>query len=532
MSTTINLNEFYERPEIKKSNKNLGSISRNSMAPGVLYPLHHFSVVPGDSINVDIKSLVQTNAMKYPLMGMFKVHYDMYFQPYSAWVPQLRNNSPLGITGLQNLQMPYFELADAGSSSSTTLGKALIGKSSLLEYLYSGQNWRYTRNPGERVIQYNAFPYLLYADAYINYYVNQNTANFPINDGSTFGSAFKYLVENREDFTKALNDLKQTLDWGSSSWYEIGSGNTNPVASFLETNQGGNLGGLFLRCYEGDRNTAFLSKTQYDQSRVAIPAAGSMEEFYTANKLYQYYLRLTHGNGRYREMIQDTFNTTPKILDSIPTLLGSYTHDLTFDTVMQTAPSADGKSFVGDRLGSGQAYQKFAKRNFKFNEYGTFMIIASIVPIVDYFQGDHDDARPFKYGDLYNPSLDGIGWQPLQTHQLINVPLNVNTDDENVVVYPPNNAIGYQPAWTQLTSKLNRVYGSLADDLRYITLSRDYRLDNGTQIYDIDTNTYIRPEQFNYPFADIAPDAENFQLQSNFVIHARRPMGNAQQPSL
>ena len=85
--------------------------------------------------------------------------------------------------------------------------------------------------------------------------------------------------------------------------------------------------------------------------------------------------------------------------------------------------------------------------------------------------------------------------------------------------------IGKVPAWVDYQTNYDRTFGEFADIEKagYMVLTRQYDYDEETKGIK-DVTTYIDPSKYNYAFAVTDIDAQNFWLQTNFDIKARRRM--------
>lgn len=109
-------------------------------------------------------------------------------------------------------------------------------------------------------------------------------------------------------------------------------------------------------------------------------------------------------------------------------------------------------------------------------------------------------------------------------------------------------AYGYQPAWTPYSTAINEAIGAFdatAGDLSYWVPVRDYRKGNGVSIGDPTGTTspatrfsegtftsYVRPDQFLFPFDNQDIDAENFLVHFGFDVFCRRAMSKSVMPTL
>ena len=122
--------------------------------------------------------------------------------------------------------------------------------------------------------------------------------------------------------------------------------------------------------------------------------------------------------------------------------------------------------------------------------------------------------------DLHKPEFDNIGFQDLIGERLA-------WWDTKIVsgAVTQRTKIGKVPAWVDYQTNYDRTFGEFADIEKagYMVLTRQYDYDEETKGIK-DVTTYIDPSKYNYAFAVTDIDAQNFWLQTNFDIKARRRM--------
>lgn len=81
-------------------------------------------------------------------------------------------------------------------------------------------------------------------------------------------------------------------------------------------------------------------------------------------------------------------------------------------------------------------------------------------------------------------------------------------------------------------TNVNKTFGNFAEENKemFMTLNRKYNINESTGITDI--TTYIDPAKYNFIFADTNLDAQNFWVQIQNNITARRKMSAKIIPNL
>jgi hypothetical protein len=172
---------------------------------------------------------------------------------------------------------------------------------------------------------------------------------------------------------------------------------------------------------------------------------------------------------------------------------------------------------------------KGGKVRIKVDEPSYILGIASITPRIDYSQGNKWDVNLETMNDLHKPALDEIGFQDLVTDQMAWWD-TTNSGAGNGVEY---SSAGKQPAWINYMTNVNVCRGNFAvqNDSMFMTLNRRYEgVDTQNGITDL--TTYIDPSKFNNIFAQTDLSSQNFWVQINNKITARRKMSAKVIPNL
>ena len=137
------------------------------------------------------------------------------------------------------------------------------------------------------------------------------------------------------------------------------------------------------------------------------------------------------------------------------------------------------------------------------------MVLAHIVPRLDYFQGNDWSGDIFTMEDLHNPNKDNIGFQDLVTDWMASWDTKIRPD--GTLIYYSQ---GKQPSWIQYQTSVNQDYGHFADRLSegWMVNGRDYEGDATTRRIS-DATAYIDPAKWNDIFAVKSRDAMNYRMQ-------------------
>ena len=247
-----------------------------------------------------------------------------------------------------------------------------------------------------------------------------------------------------------------------------------------------------------------------------------VDQLVTAKKLWNSRNNDVITNGTFKDWIRVHFGVTPKIMDDMPTFCGATSSDILFEDIRATtsAKIGDSDQYLGDKGSSAMGYGDSRRFNIEVDRPGYIMAIATLVPRVDYYQFTERYVRHTKLSDMFRPEFNGIGYQDVLVSDL-NTEFPEGWDGSAVAAVDKNpfaQSVGKQPAWIEYMTAVNRVRGSFCTTEKSWVLARDMR-GNTDPSADISPaqNTaftaYIDPADWNQPFADQSPTAQNFYAQ-------------------
>lgn len=194
-----------------RSNHNLSREWRSTMTQGTLVPFLVEPILPGDTFDIDLNTMVRTLPTVGPIFGTMKMQLDVFLCPMRLYIAELHNNK-LGVgMNMANVKLPKMKLtADQATLDGSDINQQQINPSSLLAYLgYRGVG---KLAPGITGVQKQALPLLMYWDIYKNYYANKQEGIGTVISQSS----------NAENIAYANKGLIQ-------------SGTTNPITKDVET---------------------------------------------------------------------------------------------------------------------------------------------------------------------------------------------------------------------------------------------------------------------------------------------------------
>lgn len=311
--------------------------------------------------------------------------------------------------------------------------------------------------------------------------------------------------------------------------YSINSAHLQPYDAVVNNgnlNELTPLNGLCVKTYQSDLFNNWLSAEYIEgvNGIANITAVNTenglkIDALNFAEKMYNLLNRIAVSGNTYYDWQDVVYEQTPKPHLESPMYLGGLSQEIVFEEIVSQAATEE--SPLGELGGRGiSRHRKGGKITFKCDEACFIIGIVSITPRINYSQGNRFYMTDIlSMDDFHKPALDGIGFQDLIGERLAYFDTFINNDGTI-----QRHSIGKQPAWLDYMTAVDRVHGDFANgDKSYMVLDRDYEQDMET--FGIaDATTYIDPAKYNYVFAYAAIDSQNFwvQIQSNII--ARRKM--------
>lgn len=347
----------------------------------------------------------------------------------------------------------------------------------------------------------------------------------------------KNFDDMREDILAAIKDpssftiTDETYAPYGNNFKKINEGEIgSKIRSYLP------MQGLALKTYQSDLFNNWLNDEWITgENGIAQVTAVAIQDdlliLDTLNlqqKVYNMLSRIALSGGTYYDWIEVVYGQKSLNMAETPVYQGGLSKEIVFNEIISNA--ATGEEPLGTLAGKGVQTDKH-KGGFisiKTDEPAYVMGIVSITPRLDYSQGNDWDMDLVTMDDFHKPELDGIGYQDLLTAQMAAWDNKAGING-NITQY----AAGKLPAWMNYMTNVNKCYGNFADENNemFMTLNRRYEPDPETgRIKDL--TTYIDPIKFNYVFAHKERSAQNFWVQIDVDIEARRKVSARQIPNL
>lgn len=557
------MSKFFEQDIAggKRSNFNWSYKNRVSADFNYLIPVGLWDVPSDHHFELDVFAALSSNPTIGPILGKVKFRLEAYFVEKAAYVDTLRNNDRVPLD--RNVPFPHFKIPNGGNYFSPRGGLL-----ELLQMLPAG----FTSAIFDGVPYLNAIPLLMYYDIYRNYYVNPQDPWFPYRSQSYVpygGEADGHIpivdnLYNRDqldDFilrSRKERDVFRLLE----DYLEL------PVVPY-DAIEGTNIKmpseidhlrynhrGLLRRTLNNDFFTSFVSNANVElmksHANVSVDTIQgrqvvNVEQISLANRNWRIATRSLLWGTDWKDYNKVHYGVNLIIPYGKPQFLGALSSDVTFNDVISQAQTGDQNSPVDSNvnLGSraGIAYGALKSSNKKFVEFNTkdegyVMVLASLTPEVDYYQGIDPMYYKTNLQHSWMLELNSVGMQDFHSAWMSAIPVEHGLHSDSTSSSLParirwdmfDAAEHKVPIWYEYMAKYNQLHGLFTGEnqLRYWVFSRPFTALQhlfGDLFGDPDepptlvtapyTSTYGLPEMFNYPFANIA-GTDNFQLQFNW----------------
>lgn len=432
-------------------------------------------------------------------------------------------------------------------------------------------------------------------DIYRNYYVNRQIATFPYfssyieKDGSNPSestnnwriSAFDTNVLDElikrvrsafssETLQSSFEYVFGTLSTAYQRRFEIfmrSNFNGNPVlttdsasyagAALQETSAGLPLSNLradvFSRMISANSADS-LAIINFDASFDGESASGSVpySSIVTTSKLFAFCNNIDLSGGRVSDWMRFRWGVDLKGNFNKPVCLSVDSVTLSVDD-LRTTSSTEGQSAASQvgYIDVGKYLRKVSFNN-KTGVGGNIFCICTITPNVYYSQGVEPEVTFTKFMDKYNPEFANEGFVGIPRFALgalptKQTPTTINGLSEVKYQFTPfgtfTKSVGRTTSWWMYQTDVNRSYSLLSkgQSMEGWLLNRDFYVsddgstpgqsgDNGIRAFSY--TPYGYPDEFNYPFVDTNPSAQNFIVQFAADINVRRVMPSYNQPKI
>ena len=572
----------YETPN--RSNWNLDNKNRLSMDIGYLYPVAVYDVLPNTYFKLDMNAVLSSNPTIAPILGTLKFRAEAFFVEKAAYAQKLRDNDALSVD--RDISWPTFTNYGNVIAHSRTKYSPATG---LLEHLnmypvnWQDADWAYRNNTSTKypdVFMFpklNAIPFIMYHDIYRNYYINvQDVDNIPIRKyGFAIGPDDRVqpitdVYTTRDAFDRFVRGCRDNADveheyirvFGFSPFAEYEDDGITPQGWHNHDHKRNLHRCLLRRTYNNDFFTSYISNENVElmKSHSNIDTSSgtiNIEQISIANRNWRFATRSLLWGTDWKDYNRVHFGTKVTTRYGKPQFLGSLSSEVIFSDIVNQTQSGNNGSALGEsntlqsnkNLGSraGLAFGTVTNKThnkkhykpfieFTTQEEGYVMILLSLVPEVDYYQGVHPMYFKTNLNQSYAPEYNAYGMQDFMKvwASALPSPASESGTEYGRSFQDYNTAIHKVPIWYEYMARYNELHGlfTLDEQYKYWTFTRifthlsDY-FDNVVsntmtqEFWDFYDSTYVLPEMHNYQFANVV-GTDNFQVQISFDTFAKQ----------
>ena len=534
-----------------RSNFNAGYKNRFSMDFGYLIPAGLWDVPSNSHFKLDMQAVLSSNPTLAPVLGSMKFRAEAYYIEKAAYVDLLRNNEQVPLD--RNVPWPTFD-AQAYLGLSTPFFSPQSGIFEFLQMYPAG--WSNNMFGGDSQIDaipaLNAIPFVMYYDIYRNYYCNPQDDNIPIRVKSyTENSSVTDHFVTRADLATFVRQARVNPSRVANAFFSLMDGNLPELYRPLTSNSWPRAidhemyrhYGLMRRTLNNDFFTSFMSNENVElmstyTSNVQVEGGQfNIMQIVQANRDWRFATRSLLWGTDWKDYNKIHYGVDLRIPYGKPQFLGALVNTVTFqDVVSQTqVGEQDVPATNNTNLGSraGLAYGALKNHKGSFVEFNSrdecyVMVLISIVPDVDYYQGI--DPMYFKTNLAHSWAVEynSLGMQDFH-RSWASVILSRQNEGSPQSWPSYNDSLWKVPIWFEYMARYNQLHGQFTQDFqnRYWTFSRPFTAladlftetfesSDGDDFYN-NLSTYVLPEMYNYIFANILGE-DNFQVQVKFDV--------------
>lgn len=487
---------------------------------------------PGDIFSGNWNDLIRMTPLQTPTMSDIYVRFDMFRVDNNIIWPEFLDFIKQTGSEENPVSAPYITVPSGG-----------FAESSLADYLGVPPS----TGVGCKV---SALPFRAYTKIINDYYLNSNIdEELPLSTASGEDLITNTTLQrvrwsrSRDRFTSALPEPQRgddiVLPIGQSApvigngmavgltngTYEYGLGATATERAPLGAVS--NAYGQPLNNTSRDNGNSGYFGITTDPTKsgmvadVASSTGVSLRAFRLAERLQRFRELSLMAGDRYVEW-QKAFWAVPSSDARLQRSewLGGYKQPMLISEVLQNSETSSTPQ--GTMAGHGLAFGK-GGFNVRFNEYGFFIIIASIMPKADYQQGLPKMFSRFSNFDYMNPMFSHLSFQEIKERELYWQNASVVESDGSQTNEKP---FGFEPIYNEYRLMQNRVSGSFRTSLSHWLLTR---------IFDSAPNlntAFIEGHPSDRIFAVEADNVDKYYFSILFNIRAIRHLPSIGMPTL
>lgn len=459
--------------DIQRSRFNRPSGHKTTFDTGKLIPVYLDEVLPGDTFQMDMASVVRMTTPIYPVMDNANMDVYFFFVPnrlvWEHWKEFNGENNTTHWEQPTEYEIPQITAPTGGWEKGT-----------IMDYMGIP-----TKIAGLSV---SALPVRAYCKIWNEWFRDQNLkdpAMVSMDETTTTGANTGDYVTNAEKgaqplqvakyhdyFTSALPEPQKGPDItiGGTGWAPVGAladkTNTTSTGSIKYTST--SFPADDTRAYnlytKGQTGETYTSNNQYQgitgltevmptnlYADLGTGTATSINALRQAFAIQRLYEKDARGGTRYTEIIRAHFGvTSPDARQQRPEYLGGTRIPINMDQVVQTSNSGEGITPQGNTAAYSLTSFNESMFTHSFTEHGYILGLVCIRTEHTYQQGIERMWSRKKRLDFYWPTLANIGEQAILNKEIY---AQGNATDEE--------AFGYQEAWADYRYKPSRVSAAM-----------------------------------------------------------------------
>lgn len=452
---------------------------------GELIPIYVDEILPGDSVRLDLSTVVRLQTLLTPVMDNAYIDIHAWYVPmrltWQHWQEFCGENKSGAWAPTVSYTIPKIKTPAGGFDSGT-----------LADYFGLPVKTHLPDTRAEDIAQLpSQLPFRAYGLICNEWYRDQNLTdpiNVPLGDATVTGSNGSNYIEDIPKGGKPFI-VSKYHDYFTSCLpsTQKGSPVSLPIATFSglapvvtgANHYTGSHSPAHIAAADGSSGSAYgvvkqilstghiiatnpsstsdnpIYFTNLYANIPELPAnAISVNDLRLAFQLQKYLERNALGGSRYVEFLLSHFGvTSPDARLQRPEYLGGKRIPLAIHQVTNTAQSA--QDFLGDLGAMSVTSDSDSYFEHSFTEHGYLIITACARYDHTYSQGYERFWSRNTIYDFYDPLFANIGEQPVYTHELY------CGNDASGVAVPLDKAFGFQEAWADYRYKPDRVSGEM-----------------------------------------------------------------------
>lgn len=475
------------KPRKSKQKNTLFSVGTSDF--GRLQPIATFEVVPGDKVNLNLRSFLRGAPPSVPVYGRINVHTDAFFVPYRILWSDWDNY----IAGNTDSTPPYTTI------SNLMQDVRINGTNGGPDVYADGQEFLVAQD-AERVMCGLKYPkQLFYSSELSDTYKRKRLSTFPIR---AYKKIWWDYYRDSVNIPETTQSTYLTTAGGSFSATSVDKITMNPEVMYrcygkdylttsLPSPNGGNPGsaqdiaGSSAMAYSAE-----ISGSQFYNPRNTIfPDQGtaiSIQALRAANALQRYMEKNNIVGTRLISRLLARFGVAPSAerlqrseylgshkfvmnvsdIDSTESTELESTDDVIYNAFGSSESFANIRGQATGKLTGGLDGQTFS---YSASEFGIIIILQSIMPDESYYQGvDRSLIRGLSTPnadrfDYFTPEFESLGYQPVLASDVF-----IPDDDANPsfkAVYDSNKVFGYQPRYHDYKFMRHMLFGDFTSNV-------------------------------------------------------------------